>query len=386
MGKNLTKRVWRLHSWLGLGCGLGLVVIGLTGSLLVFHDEIDAWRFPALHRAHPTPAGRLSYDVLWQSLRRALPDETVIGWTPAAAADQTDAIYVARAGEEDPRSLHLDPYTGEVRGTPTVIDRTLNGWLLNLHYSLLTGTFGTFVAGLLAVGLLTLGASGLWLHRRFWVNFLRLRWDRSARLFFSDLHKAVGISSAAFNLILGFTGAWWNLEAVYNKWSAAPAAATAPANPLPPSPRFDPSPGGPSLDAMLAQGQKTLPGFRPTYLALPERREGTITYYGTLPTANPLRGDYGSRLVFGAADGGLKEAVDMRRAGLWAKISDSFAVLHYGTWGAAFGPVPATLVKILWTVLGLSPGVLAVSGFLVWRSRQRRARNEIGGYTRAANI
>ncbi len=84
MGRNLTKRVWQLHSWLGLGCGLGLVVIGLTGSLLVFHDEIDAWRFPALHRAHPTPAGRLSYDALWQSLRRALPDETVTGWTPAA--------------------------------------------------------------------------------------------------------------------------------------------------------------------------------------------------------------------------------------------------------------------------------------------------------------
>ena len=116
-----------------------------------------------------------------------------------------------------------------------------------------------------------------------------------------------------------------------------------------------------------------MPGYRLVYLALPTERTGVISFYGTVPTSNPLRGDYGSRLFFDAATGTLKQVVDIRRAGPWEKIGDSFALLHYGTFGAAFGPALAVAVKILWTILGLSPGVLAVSGFLIWRARSRRS-------------
>ena len=37
---SMKKRLWKLHSWLGLLCGIGLLVIGLSGSILVFHQEI----------------------------------------------------------------------------------------------------------------------------------------------------------------------------------------------------------------------------------------------------------------------------------------------------------------------------------------------------------
>ena len=121
MRKSFVKRLWQLHSWLGLVCGLGLIIIGVTGSLLVFHDEIDAWRFPALFRAQTTAAGRLPYDALWLSLRRALLTEKITGWTPALKPGRTDAIFVQRAGEEEPRGLRLDPYTGEVRGAPVAL-------------------------------------------------------------------------------------------------------------------------------------------------------------------------------------------------------------------------------------------------------------------------
>lgn len=365
MGNMLTKRVWQLHSWLGLICGVGLLVIGVTGSLLVFHDEIDAWRFPALHRAQPSVAGRLPYDALWASLRRVFPNEKITGWVPARAPDRTDGIYVTRAGEEDARVFYLDPYTGEVRDRPRRTDRTFFGWLLELHFALLGGTTGMFVAGLLAVGLLVLGMSGVWLYRGFWRSFFTLRWGRGARLFFSDLHKTVGICSTGFNLILGFTGAWWNLTAVWSRWTA-PAA--------PPSTQvgepFDFAADRLSLDGLLARAQKELPGYQAVYLALPPERAGTVTFFGTVPTSNPLRGDYGSRLLFDATDGALRQVVDIRRGSFWEKIGDSFALLHYGTFGAVFGRAADAAVKLIWTLLGLSPGVLAVSGFMIWRARR----------------
>jgi len=62
----------------------------------------------------------------------------------------------------------------------------------------------------LAAVLCLLGLSGVWIYRDFWANFTRLRWRASRQIFLSDLHKTAGITSVVFNLILGFTGAYWN--------------------------------------------------------------------------------------------------------------------------------------------------------------------------------
>lgn len=370
----MKKCLWQLHSWLGLLCGLGLVVIGLTGSLLVFHEELDAWRFPERFRATPSPAGRLSYDALWTAVQRVLPPgEVITGWLPATAPDRTDGLAVSRLDGPpgNHRHVHLDPYVGALRGAPVDERDTLTGWLTAFHYSFLGGAVGTAVAGLLAFGLLALGVSGVWLYRDFWRSFFTLRWRRSARIFFSDLHKMVGISSVAFNLVLGFTGLWWNGQIVVNAVSTALGGSTpAPSSAQPPAPPvvpFDPARENLSVDALFARAERELPGFRPTYVAFPATREGEITFFGTVPVNYPLRGDYGSRVVFGAPDGATKQVTDIRQASVWAKIGDSFALLHFGT----FGGWP---VKVLWTLGGLTPGVLAVSGFVIWRARHRSRR------------
>ena len=349
----MKKRLWQLHSWLGLLCGLGLLVIGLTGSLLVFHEEIDVARFPAQFRATPTPAGRMSYDALWAAVRGALPPgEVIVGWQPAPGPSRTDGLAVSRLDGPpgNHRHVHLDPYAGALRGVLPDEKNALAGWLTTFHYSFLGGATGTAVAGLLALALLGLGVSGVWLYRGFWRNFFTLRWGRSARIFFSDLHKMVGISAVGFYLILGFTGAWWNFQIV-----SAALAAPAPARPAaavpPPSP-FDPAAANLSLDDLAVRAARELPGFRPTFLQFPPTREGDIVLYGTVPTPNPLRGDFGSRVIFHAADGALRQVIDIRRAGAWGIVADSFALLHFGTFGGV-------LVKILWTLGGLTPGVLA---------------------------
>ena len=62
----------------------------------------------------------------------------------------------------------------------------------------------------------------MWIHRNFWRSLFLLRWKLSGRIFFSDLHKMVGISSVGFNLILGFTGAYWNLTHVLGEFLHRP--------------------------------------------------------------------------------------------------------------------------------------------------------------------
>jgi uncharacterized iron-regulated membrane protein len=87
---------------------------------------------------------------------------------------------------------------------------------------------------------------------------------------------------------------------------------------------------------------------------------------GRMPGAGRLRSPYGSDVSFDAQTGSLLAVNDVRRAGLWTQIEDAMGPLHFGT----FGGLP---VKILWCLLGLTPGTLAMSGFLIWRARRSRA-------------
>jgi len=355
----LKKRLWQIHSWLGLIAGLGLLVIGLTGSLLVFHEEIDTARLPHLLRVQPTPAGRLSFDVLLAAVEKAKPGETVTGWRLASAPDQADQLYLQRTGEKDLyRIAFLDPYSGEVRGDSPLVTRTLAGWLLEVHYSFLAGHTGVFIAGLFAFLLCVLGITGVWLYRDFWRAFFTLRWGRSLRIFCSDLHKMIGISSVAFNLILGFTGAYWNLTHVIGEWIAGE----------PPGPAAEVTAARPSLDVALAAAQKAFPDFQLTYISPPP--SGEMMFYGRVTPGNPFRSDYGSTISFQLPEGTLREVTDIRKAGAWTQFVDAFTPLHYGTFGGA-------TTKVLWSLFGLAPGILAVSGFLIWRSRYQKTRREI---------
>lgn len=356
------QTIWRAHSILGLVAGLGLLVIGLSGSILMFSKEIDTLLRPEDVRVdHNRAKPRLPFDELLGKVANALPGHTLTGWAlhpddPGAS----DQVWMQRDGETE-RWLfaHLDPYTGRILSRPSESGDHFTGWLLELHYSFFADHAGLLIAGLLAVMLMILGLSGLWLYRDFFSNFFRLRWKRSGRILFSDLHKFVGINSVLFNLILGFTGGWWNLSHLIGHLLEHEQAAIAETGtPLPVS-RWS------SVDAMLATAGTTIPGFTTHYLGLPRNEGDSLVLYGQHGGAGPFRGLYGSSVTFDPVTGAVKEHVNITEASAWGQIYDSFMPLHYGT----FGGWP---IRILWSFGGLAPGILAISGFLIWRSRRRK--------------
>ncbi|MFT3828457.1 MAG: PepSY-associated TM helix domain-containing protein [Opitutaceae bacterium] len=357
----MRKRLWQLHSWFGLVAGLGLLVIGLTGSLLVFHEELEAWLNPALVRVEPSPAGRLPLDTLLAHAQRQLPSHEITGWLPRHDAPElADVLYVIEHGHTEWLVATLDPYTGRVLASPRLGTATLTGWLLELHYELLAGHAGMLVAGLFAVMLCLLGVSGLWLYREFWRNLFTLRWGRGARILFSDLHKFVGITSVAFNLMLGFTGAYWNTTHLFAEWIVGEPEQQTFATRL-----YAPTL---SLDALASDAAARLPGFRGNFISLPSAPAApAVTLWGAVEPRNWLTSPYGSTLVYDPQTGGHRATADLRVAGLWARVIDSFRPLHFGD----FGGLP---IKILWGLGGLAPGVLAVSGSVIWWLRHRRSR------------
>lgn len=357
------QTVWRMHSVLGLIAGLGLLIIGLTGSLLIFSKEIDGLLRPdVVHVAVPAGAGRLPMDDLVGKMAATFPGHQLMGWVPAEEPTASDRVWL-KLPEEDEHwlSAHIDPYTGKVLSRPAESTETFTGWLLELHYTLLADHVGLAAAGVFALFLFLLGVTGVWLYRDFFRNFFRLRWKSSTRILFSDLHKFVGINSVVFNLILGFTGAWWNLSHVIGHLvEEHPAEEVAGAAPQDPA-------AWASIDDLLADASQRIEGgFRANYLGFPNAPENAFYFYGEHGGAGVLRSPHGSMVSY-AVDGTFREASDIREGSLWAQIYDSFAPLHFGT----FGGWP---VRVLWCLGGLAPGILAVSGFLIWRGRHRKEK------------
>jgi len=251
--------------------GLCLIAIGVTGSALVFREEIENLAMPHRVLASDSSKMRLDLDGLLAHLERQLKGYEPVGWRRSQSQGRNDEVFVAPHGGGEPKVLWISPGTGEIHGTPTDSSETLTSWLLELHYTLLGGEIGTFVAGVLAALLWLLGISGLWIYRNFWRSFLRLFWKLSSRILFSDLHKMIGISSVGFNLILGFTGAYWNLTSIVGHFLNS-------ADPEPP--KMDGRVMGEtvSLDVLLEQAQTSLPSFEWTYISLPAEADEPITF------------------------------------------------------------------------------------------------------------
>ena len=189
----------------GLG-GWAVLIIGLSGSVLVFRQEIESLMMPEQVLAAEPSARRLDLDTLIARVEEQLDSYEPVGWRPSRSSARNDQVFVTPHAGGEPKTLWIDPVVGEIRGSPVNSSETLTGWLLELHCTLFGGHVGILIAGVLATLLCLLGISGVWMYRNFWRSLFPLRWKLSGRIFFSDLHKMVGISSVAFNLILGFTG------------------------------------------------------------------------------------------------------------------------------------------------------------------------------------
>lgn len=357
----MRKRLWQLHSWLGLAAGLGLLVIGLSGSLLIFHEELEALFNRELVRITPAPAGRLPLDTLLAHAQRQLPEHEITGWLPQwDAADRADVLYVIRRGDKEWLVATLDPYTGRLLASPRLGTTTLTGWLLELHYAFFADHAGLLAAGVFGLLLLALGFTGVWLYRDFWKNFLTLRWRRGARILFSDLHKFVGIASVALNLVFGFTGAYWNFTHVIGEWVAGEHGQK----------RIEQRLYAPTLsfDALARDAAQRLPGFRANFVSLPsDPAAANVTLWGTVEPRAWFTSPYGSTIVYDAQTSAHCMTNDLRAASAWTRAVDSFRPLHFGDFG---GPP----VKILWALAGLAPGTLAITGFAIWWQRRRIKR------------
>lgn len=325
-----------LHMVTGLGCSLYAVLIGTTGSLLVFREELTALEYPQFF-AGPARALRVSPDAAMAAVRAAYPEWTPYSLTWPNADCPYFLAYEGRSGES--QEIFVDPATARVIGSRDT-RAGLVGWLTRAHFNLLLGRVGRTVQGFGVVALLGMCVSGLWL------------WWPSRRT-----HHLTGITSLAFIAMWAITGGYYVWMNSYIGVVDKAFARTVP-------PRIDAGVAGQllSLAGLAARAQAEFPE-RPIYrMSAPVVAGQPVSV--TLLEDVPAKFHLVSTVYLDPVTGAVlqKSASADRETG--NAVLSWISVLHFGRFGNG-------AVRVLWALLGLSLPVLAATGCWMWWRRMR---------------
>ncbi|WP_286262769.1 PepSY-associated TM helix domain-containing protein [Thalassotalea atypica] len=354
----MRKKLFRWHSISALIALIPIMVIAVTGSILVFKVELDTWLMPE----HMTVAAteyqeRANLNTLILKVANTHPNYLMGSWELFDDKARADTAYIIHKGTGQWYKLYVDQYQGNLLSTPVSVTHDITDWLLSLHYTFLLDFTGTVLGSVFAVILLFLGVSGIILHRNFWSKLFTLRFSAARRVFFSDVHKFIGIMSSPILLILAITGGYYNIAAVVHEVSEHIEA-----HPLLIEPLYSDS-----LDfqQLLDNTRTDISDYRATYMTFPFEPDLHITFYGEVPTGNPLTSEYASMITYHRESGENILNYDIRSANTINVIVDTFRKLHFGY----FAGLPS---KVIWCILGLSPFWLSLTGLYFYWFRNRR--------------
>ena len=201
------KAFFQIHLWVGIGVGLYVLVISISGSAIVYRRELDRRGSHRTVVVANSGRHRMRVEELEQSALRAYPTYEVLSVAEPERSDQPDAVVLERRKKRIERLF--DPYTGADLGDPrSRVDRVFR-WLADLHDNLLSGLTGRTLNGIgsFLVALLSLtGAVIWWPGIKHWRRSVTIsRRARFAR-FNWGLHSAVGFWCSLFVLIWGISG------------------------------------------------------------------------------------------------------------------------------------------------------------------------------------
>ena len=353
------RRRWirRLHLFAGLTLGVYLTVMGLTGALLVFGEELEPAVSPDRLTVAPGKAA-LSWDTQLADFREHYPDAPVSRIIVPAEPDHATLLWIG-PWQGDMPIVSVDPYTGEVIGEQT-LGGSLIGWTRYFHITLYAGMTGMLINGIVGLATLVHLATGLFLwwpatlkllRRRLWV-----KWTSNAARRNWDLHHAIGAWTLPLLVLIVLTGAAFPFKKQL-------AALLPTSEPVPVAGEVEPLATPPSLQELVDAARAAVPGG--TFAVL----------YSPLAPDRPLKalvfepgGKDWYRYVMVTVDRGSGRVVEISSQQTSGdQILASLYPLHTGRFAGPWS-------KAVWVIVGLAPLTLLITGSAMTIRRQAGRR------------
>ena len=203
--------MFQVHLWTGIGVGLYIVVVCLTGSFLVFRRELmRTYSNRPQVSVHAPDAKPLTEDELKIVAKRAYPAFTVEKVWRGRRGNTPVDIWMNRGPGGKEKKQHLfDPYNGADLGETRPRAVRFIDWTVSLHDDLLGGMNGRVVNGVGAILLALLCLTGAviwWPGSGKWWRALTVRWTAGWQRINWDLHSALGFWAFIAVLLWAISG------------------------------------------------------------------------------------------------------------------------------------------------------------------------------------
>ncbi len=370
--------VRRLHLWLGLSLGVLFALMGLTGSALVFYQEIDAWLHPEVRVANPLPAPGWDSPVWDQALAtvRARWPERDGAWRFEATSEPgaLPARYQPPdAGHHGRRIMVWLSPDGRQVLREAEWGGYLMTWLYNLHMELLLHEPGRAIVGWSGLATLVLLLSGLWAWwpRGSWRKALHFKPEAVASRRLHDIHKLTGLAGLPLLLMLVGTGV---MLALPDESNAVLARTLGPLNKAPVVRSVAPAPGASSerpwsritLAQALTTAHREMPQARLAWVEAPGSPTGVVMVRAQQP-GDPSHRFPHSHVYIDQHSGQVLAVNDRQRFGSSSVVNNWLHPLHDASVGGLG-------LRVLVAVVGVMPMALLVTGCLRWWGRRQKRR------------
>ncbi len=350
----LRRSLLALHQWVGLAAGLFLIVISVSGSALVFENEIDRALNPSTSFVTPG-AQPLPIETLIARVQAAFPKDQVAG---ARIADRRNQAYEFSLRSR--QGVMVDPYTGNILGLRNH-ETSVARWIHLLHTRLVADKIGEAMVGWFSVAMLGLAITGLvlWWPRKILKVGPASSWKRTN----FDLHNVLGLYSSLVMLFITLSGVLIAFEKVTDPL----VRRLNPASPDAPAPQSTPVASGKriSLDEAIAIAEQALPGAFASNVGIPGGPKAVFRILKKFPEDRTPAGR--SRVYVDQFSGKVLLVENTRTAPLGTRILNLKRSAHTGD---IFGAP----TQALYFIVSLGIALQAITGASIWFNGRKKTK------------
>ena len=229
----LRKAWFQVHKWIGLILAVVIIPISITGSALVWHDQIDEWMHPARHSGYG--AATLASTDYAEAARRALGEGERLSKVEIPHEPGEPVVASAtRPGKGRPVRLmiYLDPADARL------VEKVNSGEgafqvMHVIHGSLMIPGAGRQIVGWIGVAMLISSLTGIWLWWPVTGSVRRgFRWKRQPNLD-ANLHHMLGFWISVPLFVLSLTGVWISFPQLFAGFDRAQQRSGPPGRAMP---------------------------------------------------------------------------------------------------------------------------------------------------------
>lgn len=364
--RQIKKLFKQVHLYLSLPFGIVISLICFSGAMLAVEKDFAPSAQRHLQYVTPTQEECLPLDVLVKQVQSTLPDDVKI----TGATIFADSLRSYQFSLSKPRkaSIYVNPYTGEVLGSPQ--RAPFFATMFKLHRWLL-GPARTADGGI-GWGKLLVGTSTL-LFLLILITGLILWWPKSTRAlrasmkipvrrglrpFLHGLHLSGGAFTFALLLLMAATGLTWSFkwykDGFYALFGAPPA--TASAHTVPSAEKGGKGSRQKGKDFAWQQGLEQVKQAAHDFQQItmkPSSASVKKDAWGNARATDQYTLD---------ASGRITEVVPYEASPYNRKLSGWIFTLHTGSFAGAWG-------RWLWMFVSLIGATLPLTGYYLWWKR-----------------